>query len=324
MINRDVLLVTHGSLHPALRRELARRGLELRESRTWVGADTGEARRILGAYTWFYEGMRHPVDVWRMHRWLRGNGIPLFAWNQDAPNYLNRSKWRLDWFDRMHWLDVYATHTLIDQRRFANSWMYFPNAADIERYNLAGRSLAELRNPAQYEFDVSFFGAMDGTRYKEMKGRQEFFAALGARLSERGIRYVFREATGMSVAEQVALVQATRINLNFGASCDYGSAIASGLPERCYGIPACGGFLLCDRRTHSRDDFLPGSDWAEFDGLDDCVVQIEYWLGRFDACRDLAERTHDAVVARHTYAHRAATLHEALLDWHSGRRGQLR
>jgi spore maturation protein CgeB len=118
-------------------------------------------------------------------------------------------------------------------RRTAPPVLLFPNAADTQRYDLRDANLAGLRDPARYEYDVSFFGAMDGKRYKEMRARQEFFAALGERLQERGIRFLFRESSGMSVEEQVALVQTSRINLNFGASCDYGSSVASGLPERC-------------------------------------------------------------------------------------------
>ena len=181
MTVRDVLLIAHGSLHPALRRELAARGLELRESRRWQDADRSTPEHILGAYTWFYEGLRHPLTVWGMHRFLRRRNIPLFVWNQDAPHYLNRAGWRLDWLDRARLFDLYATHTLIDPRRFADSVLYLPNAADTTRYHLHGATLAELRDPARYDHDVSFFGAMDGNRYKEMRERQEFFA--GAELS---------------------------------------------------------------------------------------------------------------------------------------------
>ena len=323
MTVRDVLLIAHGSLHPALRRELAERGLVLRESRGWQDADRGEPKRILGAYTWFYEGLRHPLTVWGMHRFLRRQGIPLFVWNQDAPHYLNRAAWRLDWLDRAHLFDIYATHSLIDSRRFADSTLYLANAADTARYHLHGATLADLRDPAGYEHDVSFFGAMDGLLYKEMRDRQEFFAALGERLAASGIRFLFRESTGMSVEQQVTLIQKTRINLNFGASCDYGAPVASGLPERCYGIPSCGGFLLCDKRTHAGDDFTPGDNWAEFDGLDDCVAKIEFRLANFAATRDLAERCHAHVMTHHTYAQRAAVLHNALLAWHAGKRGKL-
>ncbi len=324
MTARDILLIAHGSLHPALRRELAARGLILRESRRWQDADRSTPERILGAYTWFYEGLRHPLTIWGMHRFMRRQGIPLFVWNQDAPHYLNRAAWRLDLLDRARLYDIYATHSLIDSRRqFADALLYLANAADTERYHLHGATLASLRDACSYAYDVSFFGAMDGFRYKEMRPRQQFFTALGERLAARGIRFLFRESAGMSVDEQVSLIQVSRINLNFGASCDYGAPVASGLPERCYGIPACGGFLLCDRRSHARDDFTPGENWAEFDGLDDAVEQIEYWLANFDAARNLAERCHAHVMARHTYAHRAATLQKALLAWHGGERGAL-
>ena len=36
-----------------------------------------------------------------------------------------------------------------------------------------------------------------------------------------------------------------------------GAPFASGLPESCYEIPACGGFMLCARRSHARE--LAGS-----------------------------------------------------------------
>ena len=112
------------------------------------------------------------------------------------------------------------------------------------------------------------------------------------------------------------MIRTSRINLNYGARCEYQAPIASGLPERCFGIPACGGFLLCDKRTHARDDFTIGENWAEFDGIDDCIEKIEYWLTHFDQARDLAERCYHHVMINHTYRNRAATLHAELLSWH--------
>ncbi|MCX7897675.1 MAG: glycosyltransferase [Rhodocyclaceae bacterium] len=321
---RDVLLIAHGSLPFALRRELAARGLILRESGSWDEADRSHPERILAAYTWFYEGLRHPHTVWKMRRWLRRHGVPLFVWNRDAPHYLNRASWRLDLLDAAKLYDLYATHTLVDTRRtFADALLYLPNAADTARYHLRGRTLESMRDGGTYVWDVGFLGAMDGEKYKEMRLRAEFFAALGERLRAKGIRFLFREAEGLDEKTQVELIQKTRINLNYGACCEYGHAVASGLPERCYGIPACGGFLLCDRRLHAQDDFIPGENWAEYDGLDDCVMKIEFWLANFPRARELAERCHKHVLTHHTYANRAARLHEALLAWHVGKRGRL-
>ncbi len=319
---RDHLIVNHSWFSPPILQALAARDITVHMDAWDTLPAAGD--RLLGANIWFYDALRHPLKVALLRRRLAPHRVPLFAWNQDAPHYLNRAPWRLDLLDRFRLLDIYATHTLADtRRRFAEAVLFLPNAADTQRYHLRGATLAGLRDSVRYEYDVSFFGAMDGSRYKEMRSRQEFFAALGERLQARGIRFLFREAGSMRADEQVELIQTSRINLNFGASCDFGSPVASGLPERCYGIPACGGFLLCDKRSHARDDFTPGENWAEFDGLDDCVAKIEYWLANFGAARDLAERCHAHVMARHTYAQRAATLHQALLDWHAGKRGML-
>ncbi|MEI7614145.1 MAG: glycosyltransferase [Betaproteobacteria bacterium] len=313
---RKHIIVNHSGLMPPLRSALEARGLVLDDDH-WLPSDE-QLEKTLACHVWFYDCLRHPVRVWRLKRRLSRHQVPLFAWNRDAPHYLNRSTWRLDWLDRARLLDIYASHTLIDERRFADTVLYLPNAADTSTYRPdedIDTVFKRLRNPQNYQYDVSFFGGMDGLRYKEDAARQNFFAALGKRLSERNIRFLFRESEGMSVAEQIKLIHSSRINLNFGARCEYQAPVASGLPERCYGIPACGGFLLCDKRTHARDDFTLGDNWTEFDGLDDCVAKIEFWLAHFEQARDLAERCHHHVMSHHTYAQRAATLHLALSKW---------
>ncbi len=324
MTQRDLLLLSAGELHPALADELRRRGLELRELANWSTLGERDRQRLLGGFVWFYGCIRYPFRVWRQRKLLHRYQAPIFAWNQDAPHYLNRAPWRLNWLDRVRLLDIYATHTLIDKTRsFADTTLYLANAADTRRYHLHGQTLTSLRVSDGYAYDVTFFGAMDGVRYKEMLARQEFFSALSPRLAALGLRCLFRESAGMSIDEQVTLIQKSRINLNFGASCEYGAKIASGLPERCYGIPAVGGFLLCDKRTHASDDFILGENWAEFDGLDDCVSKIQFWLSHWEAARDVAERCHAHVMSKHTYAQRAEQLHNALLAWHKGQRGFL-
>lgn len=319
------ILVNHSGFYRPLRKALEDEGIRVDDCGWELPPDDGAP--VLACVVWFYDCLRHPLKVWRLRRALRQRNIPLLAWNRDAPHYLNRKPWRLDLLDRFRLLDIYATHTLIDMRRaFADSVMYLPNAADIDTYNAGAApeaTLAALREADGYAWDVSFFGGMNGQRYKEDMQRERFFTALGERLQALGIRYCFREAEGMTTAEQVTFIRQSRINLNFGARCEYLAPVASGLPERCYGIPAVGGFLLCDRRTHARDDFTVGSNWAEFDGADDCVEQIRYWLTHFDLARGLAERCHHHVMQHHTYAVRARQLLHALRAWHDGQRGML-
>lgn len=314
---RQRLIVNHRKFYSPMQHALQEIGLSI-DDEVWQPS-TEQLEKTLACYIWFYDCLRHPFRVWRLKRQLKRHGVPLITWNRDAPHYLNRKPWRLDWLNRARLLDIYATHTLIDTRRFADQVLYLPNAADISTYNLNGPTsdtFAKLRDPDSYHYDVSFFGGMNGQRYKEDAERDHFFSALGKRLAARGIRFLFCEAEGMTSAEQIALIQSSKINLNFGARCEYQAPVASGLPERCFGIPACGGFLLCDKRTHARDDFTVGENWAEFGDIDDCVLQIDYWLTHFDQARTLAERCYQHVMEHHTYAQRAVTLHEALISWH--------
>ena len=287
-----------------------------------------DMREVRACFLGFYDYLRYPWRVLKLKLVLKKYNIPLVTWNRDAPHYMNKKEWRLNLFDKVRLLDIYATHTLIDSNRsFADMVVYLPNAADIDNYNIIGDIVSifyRLRDINSYQWDVSFFGGMNGKKYKEDAERADFFAELSKRLIDHGISHRFQESIGMSVEEQIQFIHASRINLNFGARCEYGAPIASGLPERCYGIPACGSFLLCDKRTHARDDFELGVNWAEFDGIDDCVQQIEYWLSNFQQARDLAERCYWHVQEKHTYRQRAEKLHTAIEAWHTGQRGLIK
>ena len=118
---------------------------------------------------------------------------------------------------------------------------------------------------------------------------------------------MFRDSAGMAAAEQLEIIRTSRINLSAVAACDAGSEPSWGLPERCYGVPACGGFLLSDRRRHAAEDFADG-ERAEYDGLEDCVAKIRHFIARFDESRAIAERARARVARDHGYRNRAARL----------------
>ena len=269
-----------------------------------------------------YDCLKHPARVWRLKQALRRRGVPLVTWNIDAPGYMNKAPWRLALLERARLIDIYAAHSLADGRRFARTQLLLQNAARVEHYTLGGASLAELDDPARYRWDVGFFGAIDGARYKEYRARAGFFAALGPRLDERGIVHSIVDTlqTPLGFEEQRARIQATRINLNYGAGCEYGQEVGHGLPERCFGVPACGGFLLSDRKLHAADAFAPGTEWADYAGLDDAVAKIGHYLANFGEARAIAARAHARVMREHTYRHRAGQMLAAIARWHGERR----
>jgi spore maturation protein CgeB len=278
--------------------------------------------RTEACFVSLYDCMKRPLDVWRLKRRLARHGVPLVSWNRDAPGYMNKAVWRLALVERARPLDIYASHSLADGRRFGATQLLLQNAALTEHYHLGGLRLEELEDSARYRHDVGFFGALDGARYREYRARVEFFGALGNRLAERGIKLSVVDTLShpLDRAEQRALIQATRINLNFGAGCEYGRPVGHGLPERCFGVPACGGFLLSDRRVHAADAFEPGTEWADYADLDEAVAQIVHFLADFGAARAIAARAHARVLREHTYRHRAEQMLGAIERWRAARR----
>lgn len=269
----------------------------------------------------FTEGARHLLSVLGLRRAL-GKGVPIIGMDRDAPWYKGVRSLRLESLARLKLLDIYASHSLQPGRRFAPRQLYLPNAAWLEGYNLRGRSLADLRQPGIYRHDVSFVGNINAERYREHLDRVRFLDAVTERLARQGVKLEKFDSTAMTVDAQVDVIQASRINLNVGAAADNGGERSWGLPERCYGIPACGGFLLSDVRRHAADDFVPGREWADFTDPDDCAAKISDYLGHFDRLRDMAEAAHARVMADHTYARRAQTLLTVVNGWRQSRESQ--
>lgn len=283
--------------------------------------DDGLLQSIGACFVSFYDCLRRPVDIHRLRRRLNDRNIPLVAWNRDAPGYLNKPAYKLWLLERFQPLDIYFSHALPDTRRFAATQVLLHNAANLAAYNLNGRTLDELDDPAHYRWDVSFFGAIDSSRYKEYEARTRFFKQLSEALDKHSIscRIIDTLRTPLSLSEQIELIQSSRISLNFGAGCEYGAAIGYGLPERCFGIPACGGFLLSDYRLHARDAFPGEQEWADFTSLNDAIEKIRFYLAHFDESRTIARNAHRRVIAEHTYADRARQAIRCIEDWKDNR-----
>ena len=262
-----------------------------------------------------YNGIKRPLRFLRLHSRLQRHGIPLIAWDRDGQWHKGAKAWRLWLLKNVRFLDIYATHTLQDSDRFAPVVMYLPNAAWTRVYHLAGVMLEQLRDPTRYRYDVSFFGRLDAAKYPEMRERAAFFSELEQRLSRQGVSTCLRHSAGMSLSEPIDFIQRSRINLNYGAGCDDGPERSWGLPERCYGVPACGGFLLSDDRRHAEDDFVVGKEWIHFSNLDDAVAKIRYYLDNFGEARWIAEAAHARVMKDHLYVNRARSLIDAATAW---------
>lgn len=285
-----------------------------------AAGDVGDIAFVLCC---MYDLIKRPLQAHRLCATLNRRGIPVVVWNRDGPANKGEKPWRLWLLDHLCYFNIYATHTTQEHLGADSELLYLPNAAWTRHYHLGERTLASLRDIDSYAWDVSFFGRISAARYPEMALRDAFFRELAAALDVRGIRYCFREDS-MDVASQRDFIQRSLININFHAGCDtcYNRHVPEsrrerswGLPERCYGVPACGGLLLSDARHHGPQDFHGEGEWQSFTDVGDCVQRIESLLADVDQLRTLAERQYQRVQAEHTYDHRARQVLAAVAAW---------
>jgi spore maturation protein CgeB len=305
-MSRQTIILNYKKGFPPLKEAFESLGFRVVED-AWA-LDEALAQQTELCVTNLYEAARHPFRTLRLRRQLKRHAIPFIALDRDAPWHMGLLHRRLWLLQLLKPFDVYATHTMQPTFEFAPVKIYSPNAVWVRNFNLHGRTLEEMRDPNFFEIDVSFIGNMNGARFKEHAEREHFFNALAQRLAPLGLKYLFSNSTGISEEEQIRVIQHSRINLSFRSSCDYTPGKSWGLPERCYGVPARGGFLLTDARQHAADDFDLSTEWAGFTDLDSCIDRIMYYLAHFDETRNIAEAAHARVMREHTYEHRAQNL----------------
>jgi len=255
----------------------------------------------------FVECARSVRRTLGLRRRLAAARVPFIALNRDAPFNRGVHPMRLAALRWLQPFDAYASHSMQDAGRYARRALYCPNGVRESAYRASDAEIAALRDPSGYRWDVSFLGNLDAARYREHARRVEFLHALEGRLGALGISTAFRDGTGLPAEEQAAIIRASRINLSTVAACDAGAEASWGLPERCYGVPACGGFLLSDRRRHAAEDFAD-DERAEYEGLEDCVDKIRHYLAHFGEARAIAERARARVARDHGYRNRAGRL----------------
>jgi spore maturation protein CgeB len=297
----------------------------------WVDRPNAELERlspgdVVTCITNIHVDIKRPFHFLSVKKRINRLGAPVIFWDRDGPSHMGEKAWRIWLLKHVQFMDAYATHTLQDAGRFSDEVIYLPNAVWDERYNLGAATLQSLRDPARYRYDVSFFGNIDTQKYPEAIHRVRFIDKLKPMLDTMKIRYLFTGAS-LSIADQLDLIQTSIVNLSFVAGCDvryrggyHGEPFSWGLPERCYGVPACGGFLLSDQRPHAADDFTEGVDWVAFSNVRDCIAKIAHYVGNFGDARCIAEAAHRRVMASHRYVDRANKLLRFCLYWKQKRR----
>src|SRR5689334_4568748 len=133
-----------------------------------------------------FEEIKQPLRLARLRRRLAEDRAPYVWWNRDAPWNCAIKPLRRLFVHASRPVDIHLAHSLQSASLFGEPVRYFPNAVQVDRYHLAGRSLESLRDPARYRWDVSFVGTLNPA-FRQVRQRVAFFAELLPRLEREGI-----------------------------------------------------------------------------------------------------------------------------------------
>lgn len=97
-----------------------------------------------------------------------------------------------------------------------------------------------------------------------------------------------------------AVFKNSKINLNITLR-----AIRKGMSLRVFDILGAGGFLLSNYQEDFLEFFVPDEDVVFFDGKDDLLSKIEYYLSHDNERREIARNAYEKVKSAHTYLNRA-------------------
>ena len=145
--------------------------------------------------------------------------------------------------------------------------------------------------------------------------------ALIQRLRDAGLKVLVR-GTGWPEGrakpeEMIAIFNQSRVNLNLSDPPKYVNRFKRLLgrrqpPKQIKGrnfeIPGCGGFLLTDLAENLEEYFEPGKEIGVFEGPDDLVEKVRYYLSREQERAGIAEAYYARTLCEHTYDRRFAEL----------------
>lgn len=103
--------------------------------------------------------------------------------------------------------------------------------------------------------------------------------------------------------EMPHVFRSSKINLNITLR-----SIRSGIPLRAFDILGAGGFLLSNYQEDFTDCYTIGEDFDFYDGEDDLLAKIDYYLSHEKERAAIAENARHKTLTEHTYKKRVQTM----------------
>lgn len=96
-----------------------------------------------------------------------------------------------------------------------------------------------------------------------------------------------------------------------------GLQMPNALNQRCYDVPACGGFLLTDAREAIREQFEPDIEVVVYESREELLDKWAYFSRSAQERARLIERGRQRVLKEHTYRHRVRSMLQIARTWFS-------
>ncbi|MDQ1600742.1 MAG: spore maturation protein CgeB [Actinomycetota bacterium] len=128
-------------------------------------------------------------------------------------------------------------------------------------------------------------------------------------LGGRRVLAAAQARTRCSQEEMIRIFGTSRINLNFTEASQGPEAQIKG---RTFEVPACGGFLLTGRSAHLEEYYEPDREVVVFDGPDELVDKVTYYLAHDDERSRVAEAGLRRTLAEHTYEQRLTRIFDRM------------
>lgn len=109
--------------------------------------------------------------------------------------------------------------------------------------------------------------------------------------------------------EMPYIFKLSKINLNITLR-----SIQNAIPLRGYDILGAGGFLLSNYQTDLARHFVPDEDYVYYEGREDLLNKIEYYLSHEDERSAIAQNAHDKISREHTFDVRVEQIIEMVKD----------
>lgn len=221
-----------------------------------------------------------------------------------------------NFLDRMTDLDEYTKgylDAIMASQRKVNGYFFIEELLTPDIVNAMKKSLDYNTQPGGTESAAYVYANYFIARKITSLERQEILARVSERFDTK--LYTHNATPSLPHIHNMGAVdyydvmphvfKNSKINLNITLR-----SIRSGIPLRALDILGAGGFLLSNYQEDFLDFFVPGEDFDYYDGVDDLLSKIEYYLSHEKERAEIAKNGFIKMKREHTYLSRVETMLE--------------